>query len=323
MALGYPEILDRLLDNANLGKVVTDVGSGFALSISILMLTGLWTGISIVPADQVRQLNSEIKTIESELQKEKVDLRPLLEEAAQLGTMRPLEKIYDPEVLYSLARRQIAHLSARIAVLDARIDAVVKGAGAAGKSLEELSLEKANLASLNDRLVTQRETSDDWGEQLRTLRNRLQDAQALGNNVEVFTNNVSAVLAFGVVFGIVLSQISRLVFVTWIYDRLLKRDPRKNSLTKYIKEGKVKKEDHDALVTHYYRYVEGSTNMILPVLAFGLVFPSFANQHLVLLNPVSPWLIGVVALVLAAPLASSGFYTYRRFRQKEDELLAA
>lgn len=320
MALNVPEILVKLVDNANLGKVVTDVGAGLALSIPFVMLLGTWTGISVLPADRLSELAQEIKDEEQHLAREQDGFRGPLEEAAKLTGSAPPRAEDTGEMLYSLARRQAAHLAAMLEVIDKQIDLAARGASRDGPSVERLSGQRTLLASLNDRLISQREAVDEILEHTGTLRNRREDAGSLVRNVEVFTDNLSAVLAFSVIFGVLLSQIQRLVFVDWIYDQILKRRRGGPTILSKIRQRAVRKKDYSELVSNYYRYVEGSINMIPAVLLFGLAFPQYANQRLALERIVRPGLFLAGSAAVTLLLAVSGFFTYRRFREKEEEL---
>ena len=78
MAINYPEILDKLLDNAKIGKVVTDVGSGFALALPLLMLIGVSTSLSVLPADRMGELTEEIENQVAVVERETLAFGPLL-----------------------------------------------------------------------------------------------------------------------------------------------------------------------------------------------------------------------------------------------------
>jgi hypothetical protein len=328
VAIQYPEILDKLLDNANVGKVVTDVGSGFTLSLSVLMLVGVSTNLSVVPADRIRELSQEIAVQEKALEEQTEAFRPILSCSRSYPLREPAAGVGDPcqgrvaaaaleGDLYFLARREIARLAAEIESLGEVIDARVKKGMVGREDLHDLAREKADLAAVADRLVSQRESVDEQRERLDSLRNALTDARSLELNIASLSRHVSGVLALSVVLGVVLSQISRLVFVRWLYDRILARRGQR------APAGMLSDENRERLVTNYYRYVEGSINMVFPVLAFGLVFPRYANGRLDVTGPVSALAWGLGGLVVAGLLVWSGFSTYRSFREKERELAGA
>ena len=346
MALNYAEFLDKIIDNANVGKVVTDVGSGFALSISIAMLLGLWTNISILPADRSKELAQEKSQIELRLQKEKEELRPLLIEAVQIKAeiSNPKSKVstglnpriqnlnsISPDMLYLLARREIADLNARIETLKAQLDDAIKISSGSEVQLKtllnDLRHRLVGFASLHDRLLVQKNAVDEENQKLVALRHQGENALSFSANAQTFTDNLITILPISVIFGVILSQISRLLFVILLFDKarkwLLKRQPVKPTITAYIKAQKVTQEEYDALITNYYRYVEGAINMIAPVLLFGFAFPAYANSKLGVPHPISPITFGTLAVIVALLLLISGFFSYDRFRQKEQELCEA
>jgi len=327
MAINYPEILDKLLDNANVGKVVTDVGAGFALSLSLLMLMGVSTDLSVVPADRIRELTEESRAQAEVVESQIRAFEPLLACSLTLPERDPAATIDgqgDPcegraaavptTNLYFLARREIARLSAEIATIDRLIDARIAKGMVGRDDIHDLARKKADLAAVADRLVSQRESVDEERERLDSLHNQLTDARSLELNLASLATHTSGVLALSVVLGVVLSQVSRLVFVRLLYDRLLgkksKRPPARM----------LSNEEREQLVISYYRYVEGSINMIVPVVAFAVVFPRYANTRLQLTDPVNAWTWAIAGIALAGLLAVSGFTTYRSFREKEQEL---
>src|SRR5687767_15614847 len=52
--MDFTDLVNKFLDNANVGKVVADGGSGLALSVPLLMVVGLSSNISVIPADTIK-----------------------------------------------------------------------------------------------------------------------------------------------------------------------------------------------------------------------------------------------------------------------------
>lgn len=322
MALNFPEIIDKFLDNANIGKVVTDVGSGFAFTIPYLLLVGLMTGTSVVPADRIGELTNSVARAKARVAESQTELIPDLDEALALLNEEPLsaEKRKDPEFLYRFARRTINELSAEIEKFDTDIEA----ARERKDPVERLTAAKRAYSSVNDRLIAQKEIIEENVEALRTLENQLSDAKSFQNNMEVMTNNLVLLLVFSIIFGVMLSQVNRLVFVRGLYDFILiktKRSPHHPEIVNMIATGQIEKSQHEDLVKSYYRYVEGSINMIAPVLFLGFVFPRFARTRLNIPELAAP--IPLVCALIALLLCVSGFVTYKRFREQEGALVAA
>jgi hypothetical protein len=83
----------------------------------------------------------------------------------------------------------------------------------------------------------------------------------------------------------------------------------------------VTKESHDELVRDYYRYVEGCINMVGPVLMFALVFPLYAQARLSGISTGYLVTIAITSLLSAAALAIGGFFTYREYRNRVNQLV--
>src|SRR5687768_5691468 len=239
MALSVSGIIEKLLDNANVGKVVTHVGAGLALAVPLLMLVNLSSGLSILPADSAKALTAQHKEASDNLARARGDLRPLL---ASLQPDAATASV--PEsALYGWASREIARLTALMETYDGTLKALMAERPFQRQEVAIAIKEKSAVAAQLDPLVAQKEIVDVATERLRTAENQLADAHSYSANLEVFTNNISAVMAFAVVLGVVLSQVSRLVFVNLIYDKRIKRAQR--TPVAAIKAGTVSKETHD------------------------------------------------------------------------------
>jgi len=347
MALNVSDVIDKLLDNASVGKVVTDVGAGFALSISCVLGVGLLTGISVVPLDRSKELNA-IKDNETYvLCVQKAELEPLLNAAAEVEkldkvTITPRcndvrrtsdaaatnqagrdEALRAADELYRLAERRIALLAARLTTLDTKIEAFTKPANADRKTYEPLLDERVPFARVHDQLISQKDLIDTQQQRVSTAENQLADARSFSVNMEGFTNNISAVLAFSVVLGVVLSQMNRLIFVNWIYESILKtRYPKLAKGTRSPNTRLLNKTEYDETVSNYYRYVEGSINMIVPVIAFGAVAPRFVDAKLQAVGPFWIWVWLLTSALVAGLLIVSGYKTYVTFREKESAITA-
>ena len=314
MALSLPDILDKLLDNANAGKAVTHVGAGLALAVPLLMLVNLGSNLSVLPADRTRELAALRAEAVTDLEAQRRALRPLL---AKVGTESAAD--VTDQALYGWATREIARLSARVETIDSTVKAFMAHQPVPKQDIAMAIDQKAGLAAQLDPLVSQKDLVDTAAERVQTLDNQLADAHSFSVNLEVFTNNLSAVMAFAVVLGVVLSQVSRLVFVNLIYDRWISRTRISSSAA--IKAGLVTRESHDELVRDYYRYVEGCINMVGPVLMFALIFPMYAQARLSGISTFYLLAIGMTSLLAAAALAVGGFFTYREYRNRVNQLV--
>ena len=308
------EVLQKVLDNANLGKAVTDVGPGFVLSMGLLMGVGLGSSLSIMPADRIQELQQDFEKAKNSLVSKKLGFQSLLRETpggvVTCGGQGPAKlDPDDAEDCYLKGLRSISALT-----VDVENYWALKKANTGPDRV--LALER--LQRFSDRLLSQKELVEAQAAKVQQLENQLTDARSLEFNLVGFTSNLSAIIAFAIVFGVIVSQVSRVIFVNLIYSRFSKVKELDDE--EVTVEQKLSKED-DALITDYYRYVEGSINMIFPVLLLSFVFPAYAAKRLG--APLGEWWAPLVGIVVAVLLALSGYYTYIKFLKRRKQLAAA
>ena len=319
MALSLPGIVEKLLDTVNAGKVVTEVGSGLAVAVPLLMLLSLAGRISVLPADRDRELSTALAQAHQRVVKEKEDLRPVLNDVlgADAGNLAAL----DGDALYSMARREIAGRGAQVEVVDAQIAALLKATPLPKDEIKLLVAEKMPLATKLDRLVAQKEVIEIEIERQRSLENQLADARSFATNVEVISNNITATIAFSVILGLVLGQVSRFLFINLLYDRFVPRETV--SQVEAVRRGWATQKDFDDLIRGYYRFAEGSVNMVAPTFLFGVLLPLYAWARLT----ETDWryLIAIFAtsMFFSVALVWTGFYTYREYRRRVNDLCTA
>ena len=316
MALTVPQVVEKLLDTVNAGKIVTEVGSGLAMGIPMLMLLSLAGEISVLPADRGRDLKRWVEEAKVQTEREKSELRPVLQSI--LNPPQDL-KSADGDALLSIARREIASMAAEVELLDTQIAALLRPQGALPKAdIQAVMDQKRPMVVQMDRLVAQKDIIEAAVERQRSLENQLEDSRSFANNMEVFTNNITATLAFSVVLGVVLSQVSRLFFVNLFYDRLVPRATI--SPAEAVRRGWATQQMFDDLIRGYYRYTEGSINMIGPSLMFGIIFPLYATQRLPDVKSGYLLAASVLAIGSAVSLVGTGYFTYREYRKRVNDL---
>jgi hypothetical protein len=316
MALTIPQIVEKLFDTVNAGKIITEVGAGLALAVPTLMLLSLASDISVLPADRGLELKKKVAAAGEQVQKEKMKLRPILADIGgpDIGDLSQ----YDGDSLESLARREIAARTAELEVYDAQIAALIKTTPLPKDEIQKLLALKMPLVVKVDRLVAQKDLVETAVERYRTAENLLEDSRSFANNMEVFTNNITATIAFSIVLGVVLSQVSRFLFVNMVFDKLIPR--AKISTAEAVRRGWATQEAFDDLIRGYYRYTEGSINMVAPALMFGIVFPMYAGKRLPEINGGYLTVLSILAIGSAVVLVLTGFFTYREYRRRVNEL---
>jgi len=310
MAISFNEVLQKVLDNANLGKAVTDLGPGFALSIPMLMVLSLVSEISILPADRLKEIRDQRRATEKQVREHKEGFCPILNAQGQ-PCQRPLAQ--QGEEGWIKGRQRIAILSAEAEAYREKVRLLAKQARPLDAGQEKIGQE--TLRQLEP-LLAQKEFVDEASARLESLSNQETDARSLENNLASFTNNISMVIAFSIVLGVLVSQASHLLFIDFLYGRF---PPVKQILSScaVTTEQLMSKQD-DELVKNYYRYTEGAVNSILPVLLTGYVFPHYASQKLEL--TVSSMRLLTWTWVIVAVLATVGYRTYKSFLNKRAQL---
>lgn len=333
MPVTAPKIIEQLLDNANLGKVVTDVGSGFALSLSLLMLIGIHTGMSVIPADRIKSLNAQVIAQLLVVKREMAafcSIPGINDEGTAIdcpddGILAgdPNEtdarkiRIDRPRVYFE-ARQEIARYASDVEGLRKQIEAEAKRTnGGDGDQISQWTEQSAQTTEPLDALITHRDSVDEEIQRLETLLNDFEDARTLKSNLAVLGSHITELLTISVILGVLLSQVNRLIFIRLIFDRILMKTTPHYAFTRNELTPIADQDDQSRLVSHYYRYTEGAINLIGPVLAFGWFFPTYANANLVLTDgDISHGKFFIWSFVLAILLLLSGFSTYRSFRKK-------
>jgi hypothetical protein len=298
MALNFTDIVAKIVDNASIGKVVTDVLPGLALAIPIVMLVSMWTSADLLPAQGRVGLEKTKKGLERTLE----DLRK--EQAAartRLGTA--IDAIRRgkscPTTMEAIATASSADKPLAAATNGTPAPAPVDSAlaltttmaidqlvdrirGAEGSLLDEKPV-SGHLSCLLPFVVefdARRQATERQEKRLTEIGQQLSDASDISKNMQVFSNNLSAVLAVSVILGVIMSQLNRLVFVEFLFRWILPW-----ALGKWFKPSPsgalavagVSQQERDALVSDYYRYAEGAMNMVWPLLLLGLVLPSYLD----------------------------------------------
>lgn len=311
MPITMSEVLRRVLDNANLGKAIADVGPGFALSVPLLMLIALATGISVAPADRLKTLDSQIQAAREEVLTARAGfkdlLAPVFPDVAMACDAGSDTAAVKADRCYALAVRTIAGLGADVEAHAAAMKDPVKNRADVDRLLP--------LRQANDRLLAHKETHDAAVARLQTLENQRADAESLQFNLITFTDNLAAFIAFAVVLGILLSQLAHLALVDLLYSRSpAVIDAEATPIT----IAQLMSKQDDELVKNYFRYTEGAINMIIPVLLWGLIFPPYATERLSYV--VNGWAIRIGGVVIAGALVYSGYQTYLSFVRKRRDL---
>jgi hypothetical protein len=312
MPVTMSDVLRRLLDNANLGKAVADVGPGLALSVPLLMLIALMTGMSVLPADRLKTLDSQIQAAREEVLAARAGFKDLLSAVVAADVAASCDAGSETAALK--ANRCYAQALRTIADLGADVEAHAAAMKEPAKYKAELD-RLTPIRKANDRLLAHKESHDAAVARLQTLENQKIDAESLQYNLITFTDNLSAFIAFAVILGILLSQLTHWAIVELTYKRARAViDAEKTP----ISIAQILSRQDEELVTNYFRYTEGAINMIVPVLLLGFIFPAYATERLP--YAVNGWAFRIGGVLVAAALGYAGYLTYLNFVRKRRDL---
>jgi hypothetical protein len=305
--MNISEVINKLLDNVNAGKVVTDVGPGLLLVMSVLMVVGLGTGMSVVPLSARNALAKHVAAQEQRNQEAEQEMCRALAQPA--GT--------PPHRCVVAGAQRIARLNATLEAARQQIAADQKANRA---SAAPVLADQAAAQNQADPLMVLQTLVEESRASLAAAQAQFADATSFAFNLRVVGENLTQLLALAVILGVIVSQVSRYLFIDLLFDNLLElKDtvtPPEVAATKAFEE----------LRTHYFRYVEGAINMALPLLAFGIMFPLYS--HLQILEDASPWSLDTFAwiggtLVTAIVLLLAAFDTYKSYTKKVRALTPA
>lgn len=324
------ELIRKFMDNINLGKFVTDVIPGMLLTMALVLVVGKIGDLSIFPADQADEIDAKHTGIETRIAHETDIIRTLLQEAGRDAPLS-VKKLDDSLELYSRLLHDVEVFNVHAEALKVQIETLSKLPANELKprrpELESLIKEREDLLLKANQFKAHKTIMDTL--EVRKLRyeNKIAEQRTLSNNVEVFNKSFSALLIFGIALGLMLSQINRLLFIdlffNWVYSRRRggrkKRDDTARAAAfASILSDDIAKEMYDRIISQSYRYVEGSLNMALPLVAIIVALTFYFKESV----PLDPMVMVGLSLVIAVLLYLMAYRNYMSFRTKEQELIS-
>lgn len=333
----FASLLKKLLDNANAGKVVTDVGPGLFLTVPILMLASILTDAP-TRTSELNEIETHIKTTQANTLKyirNSLDIIP-----SPYKALLPKPQIIDQE--NTLDQYQY------IVVVDSLLElAIIR---------EKEKSDNADPES-NLKLEIIKKTIEKYLKDIDSLKTSLDNKKTnsqLSSILDDWEKSIISIFGISVILGIILSQVNRLVFFKFLYKIIYKgmqKIKRKQSQVSELTEKDLKgvSEDPSALapyllakraakkvtsttskasaapkkddkapasddgpVQRYYRYAEGSVNMAFPVLAFGYIYSDYAKHAGFRQIPglEKNETVLYIAIAISVLLILSGFVTY-------------
>lgn len=323
------ELIRKFMDNINLGKFVTDVIPGMLLTMALVLVVGKFGNLSIFPADQTGDIEQRSKKISKRIAHETGIIGTLLQEAGQDAPLSA-ETLEDSLLeLYTRLLHKVEVFSVHAEALKAQIEILSKLPAEKlpprRQELESLIKEREDLLLKANQFKAHKTIIDTLEVRKLRYQSKIEEQRALSKNVEVFNKSFSALLIFGIALGLILSQINRLLFIDLLFnsvysirrgDRKTRDDAARAQAFSSILSDAQAKETYDRIISQYYRYVEGSLNMALPLVAIITALTLYLNG-----SGLELILMVGLSLVIAVLLYWIAYRNYTSFRTKEKMLL--
>ncbi|HUU83587.1 MAG TPA: hypothetical protein VM243_08790 [Phycisphaerae bacterium] len=279
MSSSLADFLVKFADNTHLGKVATNLAPGIILTVAILLLLTSFTELEVFPYSGRQQARHRA-------------------DAARKEAVAATGRVEERQEQVDRLEAEVQHLS---------LSGEAKARKNAELSMAQKSLQRA-LAEQGRRL-----------EDAANANAGVEEALLLKTNLDVLAEHFIALFIAGYILGSVLAQVSGRLFYTGRYYRYLKKYKKKTYDILYARPdrrtetyftGKITDEAFLArlpnLGADYYRYLEVTMNMILPLGALTATLLAIGVRNLVQ----APWPAAVFPLVLAFV---SGLVTFALF----------
>lgn len=334
------QIFTKFLDNVNAGKAVADFGPGLVLAIPVLMGIAMVSGMELMPAERLREIDHELDTLTYQIDAERGHLEQeiTVEASANLrlseSTTIPAEPDRNEETAATAEDRTSTrppldlheterHAVFRIAELDRDIakNQRAQRTDFDATNLDELESLIALKSSLTIHQLRLVELRSAYQEKL-TLRKK---TASLLSNMDFWENNLAAIAGLTVVLGVILSQVNRLLFFEGLFSMFLNRNPwlREQTLKsrRSISVTSGTQAQHQGLISGYYRYAEASINMAVAIFSVGMVYPFYADRLVGAFNETTSLMFTLCSMISLA-LTLSSFVSFRNYRWKAAVLFA-
>ena len=344
--------LQRFTDNAHIGKIVTDVGSGFIMGLGFAFWLGTVFDVTVLPYHRRLELESSKIHLEARVLGQTTSIVQLLDQCPEelRSASRIQSEDIDPTVPLSVVsefiKTQVDLVHAK--VITAMEEDKAKRFGtlcgtspddATNLACEKLDKEIVQTRLFYPRLSTRIALLQDSQNRLKAIVTEQQKARDLWENIAHLFSKLEILVFIGGLMGVLLSQISRQLILRWLYQQLipwlgslgskaerhsaeiLSDEDITDRIIEAVAAGKMKREQHDVLVSDYFRYAEASANMVIPTLVLGFGFV-FYMWHI---GPPSPagflWVVCAVTVSGATLLTVSGYNSNNSYLRKAEGLL--
>jgi hypothetical protein len=336
--MGEPLIsyLQKFTDNAHVGKIVTDIGSGFILGLGFAFWLGIAFDVTILPYHRRYELQVEKGVLQAKVEIQSRSLAEMvgvgcpasLKEASgiqidDLGLPIPeistfIKSQFDvvqPKVLGAMEAERLRDFPNACTTLEPDQK----------KTCEERDAAITQVRLFQPRLNARVALVQDYKTRLDAVSAELERSTDIWKNIEHLFNQLETLVFIGGLIGVVVSQVSRQLLLRWVYNwQMRKHDIEIDATDRVIESiarGDIKREQHDLLVSDYFRYAEASANMVIPTLVFGCGFAIYIHKIAPPSSPIFLASVIVITFLSAVVLGVSGLKSNESYLRKVQKLL--
>jgi len=316
-------------------KTFSEILPGFILTVSIMLLIGTCKNLTVFPVSSLNSLKTEMSKIAGILKEHASEMSQTEQSSAELKEQLDRARTWQ-EVLNSAYEKTAADFGGKVQepVRKTRANELLKLK--ADNEVKINSLFKQYKAQ-SIKAVSMADSVEHYKKRQAALESEIKLAGSLKGNLDAIGNNFMELLLAGVVLGVIMSQISRRIFLVRLFDDRLQREwgnPEQcdvdyrvrhivlsnRSVSYFAGRGLLSKDSYEDIVTGYYNYTEVCVNNIIPVCVAGISLVCFVLSTG--WKGFSPWVI-LAAGLLAYGLYEGGYTCHKRYKQKVAEMILA
>ncbi len=334
----FASFLTKLFGEVKFIKIFTDLFPGFILALSGLLILGSLSGeIHIFPFEMVKSLEAEKADIEKKITAYRKETEKIAEKdqglEKNLIMMEAWIKQFD-KINAAIFPKQVPGKVQLEQEIKKSLQAIKRihslrneYQGAIVRLAKEHEDNLRNITKLGKDLELE-------GGRIEGLDKEIKKRSTIKENFSVFEGYFAVLILFSFLFGPILSQVTRTIFVNNIFQWMFKwstregsrsvRDPVKTILQSgkshefFLGYGALKEEDYQKTVSANYNYMESGINFIIPLVIFAYCFGEYLKAKGLENYPTGTW--GWISAMIFL-LVYGGYYSYKRHKIKVSEFI--
>lgn len=175
--------------------------------------------------------------------------------------------------------------------------------------IEKIEKLASDLEKKKKKLIDDEKLIDDQIFQKQQL-NKLGHISRMKDYFISVEHNLYPILFFGLISGILISQIARGLFIELIFSCFFVKD---KSPYYYIGQGKLDENKYNNLISIYYTYTEICINNVIPLFLLSSVLVYYFSS--------TRFITCLITMGILSTLIYTGFESYKSFKLKTEELI--